>query len=58
MAMIREYWDSYVVHPPGIVCISLFIFKYKNNVYCANAPIISKTVGIWKGIVLTGLEVI
>ena len=40
------------------VCISLFIFKYNNNVYCANAPIISKAVGIWKGIVLTGLEVI
>jgi len=47
-----------VVYPPYKVCISLFIFKYKNNVYCANAPIISKAVGICNGIVLTGLEVI
>jgi len=39
-------------------CISLFIFRYKNNVYCANAPIISMTVGILNGIVLTGPEVI
>ena len=45
-------------NPPKLVCISLFIFRYKNNVYCANAPIISKTVGILEGIVLTGLEVI
>ncbi len=47
-----------MVNPPTLACNSLFIFNNIDIVYCANAPIISKNVGILKEIVLTDLEVI